>query len=150
MEDHADTCFLLSRRSAKFNVLALHQWPVEESAEDDDRCIRTADDWITQVIAPESAGGPIPCVRPPPPLPSKPFFVFMIVTEGLTVFSFTQFINQNSPVMYVASSYGAENWERLRKIKKRVDPENMFQFSLGGSSDINVDGKPLFGSFSSV
>ncbi|CDZ98886.1 fad linked oxidase domain-containing protein [Phaffia rhodozyma] len=114
LEDNAETCFPLSRRSAKFNILALHQWPVDESPEEDERCMRTADDWITQVIEPESVGGPIPC-----------------------------FINQNSPTVYVASSYGAENWKRLGQIKKRVDPTNLFQFSLGGSSDVNVDGMPL-------
>lgn len=116
-EGASTTPFPLACRKARFNLLALHQWPLNESLLGDIRCVRTADDWVTNVIAPGSPGGPIPC-----------------------------FISQNTPVETVARSFGPENWAKLARIKREWDPRNMFRFSIGGGlgdevGDVSEKGK---------
>jgi hypothetical protein len=79
IEDGAETTPVpLSSRQARFNLLALHQWPLNEDQIGDERCIKTAADWINKVIAPGSPGGPLPCVSLASPLPSSPFPILTI------------------------------------------------------------------------
>lgn len=52
---------------------------------------------------------------------------------------FLQFVNKNSPLSYVAKAFGAENWKRLKEIKRTFDPSNVFRFSLGGGIGTAAD-----------
>lgn len=47
-----------------------------------------------------------------------------------------QFLNHNTPESYVASSFGAAGWARLKALKRMVDPTNVLRFSLGGGTDV--------------
>ncbi|WRT67877.1 uncharacterized protein IL334_004851 [Kwoniella shivajii] len=59
--DVRDSCFPLSHRESAFTVAALHQWSHTEAPVEDTRCVTTAEDWINEVIHPNSPGGPLPC-----------------------------------------------------------------------------------------
>lgn len=61
MSDVRDTCFPSSHREAAFTVAALHQWTHDEPRYLDNRCVTTAEEWINEVIHPNSPGGPLPC-----------------------------------------------------------------------------------------
>jgi hypothetical protein len=63
MSDVTDSCFPSSHRDSQFTVAALHQWSFNEPKPLDAKCISTAEEWINEVIHPNSAGGPLPCVR---------------------------------------------------------------------------------------
>ena len=54
--------FPVSHREGSFTVAALHQWGFTEPPPQDTRCVTTAEDWINEVIHPNSPGGPLPCV----------------------------------------------------------------------------------------
>jgi hypothetical protein len=57
-----DSCFPTSHREGAFTVAALHQWGHSEPPPEDTKCVTTAEDWINEVIHPNSPGGPLPCV----------------------------------------------------------------------------------------
>ncbi|OCF72836.1 hypothetical protein I204_06065 [Kwoniella mangroviensis CBS 8886] len=59
--DVKDSCFPSSHRESAFTVAALHQWSHSESPVEDTRCVTTAEEWINEVIHPNSPGGPLPC-----------------------------------------------------------------------------------------
>ncbi|WVR06442.1 hypothetical protein IAU60_003473 [Kwoniella sp. DSM 27419] len=59
--DVKDSCYPASHRESAFTVAALHQWSHDEAPVEDIRCIATAEDWINEVIHPNSPGGPLPC-----------------------------------------------------------------------------------------
>ncbi|ORY25643.1 hypothetical protein BCR39DRAFT_543520 [Naematelia encephala] len=59
--DIKDSVFPPSHRDAAFTVAALHQWGHTEPPVEDTRCVTTAEDWINEVIHPNSPGGPLPC-----------------------------------------------------------------------------------------
>ncbi|WVW84786.1 hypothetical protein I302_106821 [Kwoniella bestiolae CBS 10118] len=59
--DVKDSCYPSSHRESAFTVAALHQWSHNESPVDDTRCVTTAEEWINEVIHPNSPGGPLPC-----------------------------------------------------------------------------------------
>jgi len=59
MGDIEDSVLPTSLRKASFNVVALHQWKIDEN---DPACVQTAERWITDTIIPHSAGGPLPCL----------------------------------------------------------------------------------------
>ncbi|TYJ58584.1 hypothetical protein B9479_000794 [Cryptococcus floricola] len=94
------SCFPESHRSAAFTVAALHQWAHDESPEDDARCVLTAEEWIEDVIHPNSPGGPLPCFL------------------------------QSQEEHRVVGVYGVENYERLKRLKKQLDPDNMFKHAM--------------------
>ncbi|KAK4684055.1 hypothetical protein P7C73_g6149, partial [Tremellales sp. Uapishka_1] len=56
VEDVKDTCFPSSHRESSFTVAALHQWGHSEGPMEDTLCVTTAEDWINQVIHPNSPG----------------------------------------------------------------------------------------------
>jgi hypothetical protein len=60
--DIKDSCLTASHRDSQFTVAALHQWSHTEPKPLDAKCISTAEEWIREVIHPNSAGGPLPCV----------------------------------------------------------------------------------------
>ena len=62
MADVKDSCFPSSHREAAFTVAALHQWSHDEPPDLDERCVKTAEMWINEVIHKNSPGGPLPCV----------------------------------------------------------------------------------------
>ncbi|KDQ20249.1 hypothetical protein BOTBODRAFT_51605 [Botryobasidium botryosum FD-172 SS1] len=59
MGDVEDSVLPTALRKACFNVVALHQWKIDEN---DPECVQTAERWITNTISPQSAGGPLPCL----------------------------------------------------------------------------------------
>ncbi|WWC70851.1 uncharacterized protein I206_104803 [Kwoniella pini CBS 10737] len=59
--DVKDSCYPLSHRESAFTVAALHQWSHNETPIEDTRCVTTAEEWINEVIHPNSPGGPLPC-----------------------------------------------------------------------------------------
>ncbi|WVQ96431.1 hypothetical protein IAU59_003536 [Kwoniella sp. CBS 9459] len=59
--DVKDSCFPQSHRESAFTVAALHQWSHTEEPVQDTRCVTTAEEWINEVIHPNSPGGPLPC-----------------------------------------------------------------------------------------
>ncbi|OCF45935.1 hypothetical protein I317_00022 [Kwoniella heveanensis CBS 569] len=59
--DVKDSCFPQSHRESAFTVAALHQWSHTEPPVEDTRCVTTAEEWINEVIHPNSPGGPLPC-----------------------------------------------------------------------------------------
>ena len=60
--DVKDSCYPVSHRESAFTVAALHQWSHNETPIEDTRCVTTAEEWINEVIHPNSPGGPLPCV----------------------------------------------------------------------------------------
>lgn len=60
--DVKDSCFPSTHRESAFTVAALHQWAHDETPIEDTRCVTTAEEWIAEVIHPNSPGGPLPCV----------------------------------------------------------------------------------------
>jgi hypothetical protein len=60
--DIKNSVFPLSHRQSAFTVAALHQWGHNEEPVQDTKCVTTAEDWINEVIHPNSPGGPLPCV----------------------------------------------------------------------------------------
>jgi len=64
---------------------------------------------------------------------------------SLLLFSL-QFVNKNAPLSYVAKSFGLENWKKLKEIKTRLDPTNVFRFSLGGGIGTEADDGAEFAS----
>lgn len=63
MAEVKDSCFPPSHRESAFTVAALHQWGHTEPPPQDTRCVTTAEDWVNEVVHPNSPGGPLPCVR---------------------------------------------------------------------------------------
>lgn len=66
MNDVKDSCFPSTHRDSAFTVAALHQWSHTEPPPLDTKCVVSAEEWINEVIQPNSAGGPLPCVRRDP------------------------------------------------------------------------------------
>lgn len=62
VSDTKDSCFPNSHRESAFTVAALHQWAHTEAVVQDNLCVSTAENWINEVIHPNSPGGPLPCV----------------------------------------------------------------------------------------
>ena len=58
----ADSCYPQEHRQGAFTVAALHQWSQDEPPALDTQCVTTAEEWINEVIRPNSTGGPLPCV----------------------------------------------------------------------------------------
>ncbi|KAG8967436.1 hypothetical protein FRC03_009956 [Tulasnella sp. 419] len=56
--DFEDSCVPAPIRQASFNIVAFHQWPIEET---DRRCVESAEDWMVETVHPHSPGGPLPC-----------------------------------------------------------------------------------------
>jgi FAD/FMN-containing dehydrogenase len=56
--DFEDTCLPLVSRQASFNIVAFHQWKIDEY---DDRCVDSVEEWMVETIAKHSPGGPLPC-----------------------------------------------------------------------------------------
>jgi len=55
--DFEDNCIPKSQREASFNIVALHQWEMDEV---DTRCRSTAEEWISGTLLPVNCGGPVP------------------------------------------------------------------------------------------
>lgn len=70
MADTKTTCLPQEHREATYTVAALHQWALDVPDEDTN-CVRTAQDWIENVIHPQSPGGPFPCVSRTPELAQR-------------------------------------------------------------------------------
>jgi hypothetical protein len=79
----------------------------------DETCVRTAEEWITQVIHPNSAGGPLPCVSA----------IFLGKYGHGTDCQFIQTPSE------VPGSYG-ENWPRLQEVKNTFDPDHFFRHAM--------------------
>jgi hypothetical protein len=62
INDVKDSCFPSTHRDSAFTVAALHQWSHTEPPPLDTKCVVSAEEWINEVIQPNSAGGPLPCV----------------------------------------------------------------------------------------
>lgn len=92
--DHEDTCVPKSQREASFTIAALHQWEMDI---DDDRCIDSAEEWISGTLKSIQLGGPLP-----------------------------SFLGRHEPAERTKASFG-DNWERLCEIKKLYDPHNLFR-----------------------
>ncbi|WWD18528.1 hypothetical protein CI109_102981 [Kwoniella shandongensis] len=95
-----DSCFPSTHREVSFTVAALHQWSHTEAPEEDTRCVTTAEDWINEVISPNSPGGPLPCFL------------------------------QSSKLEDVIGVYGQQNYDRLKALKAVVDPDNFFRHAM--------------------
>jgi hypothetical protein len=48
-----------AQREASFTVAALHQWEINTH---DDRCVNSAEEWISDTLLPVTSGGPFPSV----------------------------------------------------------------------------------------
>lgn len=59
VSDFENNCVPKSQREASFNVAALHQWEIDVH---DERCVSTAEKWISETLIPVNSGGPIPSV----------------------------------------------------------------------------------------
>jgi len=92
--DFEDTCVPKSQREASFTIAALHQWEMDV---DDDRCVESAEEWISDTLSRVATGGPFP-----------------------------SFLGRHEPPERTKASFGS-NWERLAGIKKRYDPDNLFR-----------------------
>ncbi|GLB37918.1 putative oxygen-dependent FAD-linked oxidoreductase family protein [Lyophyllum shimeji] len=95
--DYEDTCVPKSQREAAFTIAALHQWEIDVH---DDRCIASAEEWISRTLKPVHQGGPIP-----------------------------SFLGRHESPERTKASFGA-NWDRLCEIKKLYDPNNLFRNSF--------------------
>ncbi|WWC62688.1 uncharacterized protein I303_105285 [Kwoniella dejecticola CBS 10117] len=107
--DVKDSCYPSSHRQSAFTVAALHQWSHNEPPVEDTRCVTTAEEWINEVIHPNSPGGPLPCFL------------------------------QSSTSSSVSAVYG-ENFPRLRRLKKRLDPDNFFCHAMWPQNESDEDG----------
>ncbi|KAK8858637.1 hypothetical protein IAR55_002866 [Kwoniella newhampshirensis] len=105
-----DSCFPMTHREGTFTVAALHQWSHTEAPAEDTRCVTTAEDWINEVISPNSPGGPLPCFL------------------------------QSSKLEDVIGVYGQKNYERLKALKEVVDPNNFFRHAMWPRPDGEDDG----------
>ncbi|KIM40408.1 hypothetical protein M413DRAFT_446588, partial [Hebeloma cylindrosporum] len=92
--DFENTCMPKSQREASFTIAALHQWEMDI---DDDRCIDSAEEWISGTLKPVHVGGPIP-----------------------------SFLGRHEPPERTKACFG-ENWSRLCEIKGFYDPQNLFK-----------------------
>jgi len=98
MTDFTNSCLAQSTREAAFTVVAFHKWP---SFGGDEDCIRTGEEWITEVMEPNSAGGPLPC-----------------------------FAERCERISRVIGTYGRDNFVRLCELKAKYDPDGMFRHCL--------------------
>lgn len=57
--DNEDTCLPKAQREASFTVAALHQWDIDIH---DERCVKSAEEWISDTLLPVTSGGPFPSV----------------------------------------------------------------------------------------
>ncbi|KAJ7099367.1 hypothetical protein B0H15DRAFT_920210 [Mycena belliarum] len=71
-----------------------------EMSIDDDRCIDSAEEWIAGSLKSVQSGGPFP-----------------------------SFLGRHEPAERTIACYG-DNWSRLREIKQKYDPKNLFRNSL--------------------
>ncbi|KAJ7750109.1 hypothetical protein DFH07DRAFT_828209 [Mycena maculata] len=71
-----------------------------EMSIDDDRCIDSAEEWIAGALQSVQIGGPFP-----------------------------SFLGRHEPAERTIKCYG-DNWERLRTVKQKYDPKNLFKNSL--------------------
>ncbi|PPQ83362.1 hypothetical protein CVT24_001910 [Panaeolus cyanescens] len=95
--DFEDTCVPKSQREASFTIAALHQW---EMHIEDDRCVDSAEEWISGTLKPIQLGGPFP-----------------------------SFLGRHEPPERTKACYG-DNWARLVEIKQLYDPNNLFNNTL--------------------
>ncbi|KAF9011582.1 hypothetical protein BDZ89DRAFT_1077652 [Hymenopellis radicata] len=72
-----------------------------EMGVDDPRCIASAEEWIADTLGPHQTGGPLP-----------------------------SFLGRHEAPSRIMACYGEENFARLKEIKKKYDPDNMFANSL--------------------
>lgn len=100
IEDTKDTCISPLQRSAKFTVAALQQW---SDADDDEKCVKSVEGWVQEVLSEISLGGPFPC-----------------------------FLERFETKKRVEGSFGKENLARLVEIKKQVDPSGLFRHTFAG------------------
>lgn len=94
IKDYTDNCVPKSQREASFTIAALHQWEMDI---DDDRCVASAEEWISDTLKPVHVGGPFP-----------------------------SFLGRHEPPERTRASFG-DNWSRLVEIKQMYDPENLFR-----------------------
>ncbi|KAF8633392.1 hypothetical protein AX17_004563 [Amanita inopinata Kibby_2008] len=95
--DFDDNCLPKSQREASFTIAALHQWEMDV---DDDRCVASAEEWISETLDPVHVGGPFP-----------------------------SFLGRHESAERTKACFGA-NWERLCEIKQFYDPSNVFRNSF--------------------
>ncbi|KAF8627621.1 hypothetical protein AX15_004319 [Amanita polypyramis BW_CC] len=92
--DFEDNCVPKSQREAAFTIAALHQWEMDIK---DDRCMESAEGWISDTLGRVALGGPFP-----------------------------SFLGRHEPPERTKACFG-QSWERLCEIKKRYDPHNVFK-----------------------
>lgn len=93
------TCVGRDQRHAKFTAAALQQWKDEA---EDTRCVRGVEQWVNEVLAPASVGGP-----------------------------FAAFLERGENRQRCEGSFGADNLRRLIQLKRRVDPNGVFTHTFG-------------------
>lgn len=69
--------------------------------EEDPRCEKSVDDWMRDIISTVSVGGPFPC-----------------------------FLERSEPLERVRGAFGAENFERLLRLKRQHDPHGIFKHTF--------------------
>ncbi|KAJ7672064.1 hypothetical protein B0H17DRAFT_947822 [Mycena rosella] len=117
--DFEDNCVPKSQRESSFTIAALHQW---EMTIDDNRCIDSA----------EEASIPIPprfvsfrCANPTRLRQWIANSLQSVQSGG----PFPSFLGRHEPAKRTIACFG-DNWERLREVKKKYDPKNLFRNSL--------------------
>jgi len=92
--DYEDTCLPKTQREASFTIAALHQWEIDTH---DERCVNSAEEWVSGTLLPVTSGGPYPC-----------------------------FLGRHEPPARTMGCFGT-NWSRLADLKKEYDPFGLFR-----------------------
>lgn len=116
-----DSCVPDALRQSKYHAASIMRVPIDRP--DTWRNDTAGRDWIRETINKVSPGGPLPSFLPNSSTDAAEAKKYHDVLRG---------------------SYGHENWSRLKKIKKKYDPQNRFShgFDLGmlGLEEALIDG----------